>query len=96
MPEGSKKISRQERRRRVRDRGKVDQQDEFNRVLWKVLEINGGSIQVPVDDLKSVPVNAAITSRYDADTDSVIITAMLREVKQGPRLVIPEEKRIIA
>ena len=50
----------------------------FNRVLWKMLSTVGG-IEISANELINMPVNAALSAKYDAATDKFVVTPIVRQ-----------------
>jgi hypothetical protein len=85
--------AKQTRRREKQERQQVKQnlQAITNTVLWRIIDNNGGTMNIPKSVMNSVPANATLKTEYDPDTDSFVITA----VKPETELVLPEKKLIL-
>lgn len=70
-------------RRNLAKHGKENIQTALNNLLWKIVMQNGGQINVPVEDLKRVPVNAALQAKVDSATNNLVVVAALRPSKSG-------------
>ena len=59
--------------------GKRNPQHLLNTVLWKIIMQNGGAIKILCSELKKLPAGAAVQSKHNQATDSITLTAMVRE-----------------
>jgi hypothetical protein len=91
-----RKLSRQQKRKSSRDFKKnANQSVIISKTLWQLIKNNGGAISVPCGDLKEIPDTAAIRTKYDPETDSIIIQAgMAKEqpLKEVSNLVLPNKE----
>ena len=70
-------------RRRLARHGKENTQTALNNLLWKIVMQNGGQLNVPLEDLKTVPANAAWQATVDSATDNFVVVAGIRPSKSG-------------
>lgn len=63
--------------------GRENTQTALNNLLWKIVMQNGGTLNVPLDELKSVPVNAALSAKVDSITNKFVVVAGIRPNKNG-------------
>lgn len=63
--------------------GKENTQTALNNLLWKIIMQNGGTLNVPLEDLKQVPANAALQAKVDSATDKFVVVAGIRPSKSG-------------
>jgi len=85
-------IRRQQQRLQAQT-GKANMQTALNNFLWKVVMNNGGVVNMPVLELKQVPLNAAIRAKFDSISNSLIIYATLN--KDKPNIITPNDGLIL-
>ena len=70
-------------KRQIAQTGKENTQTALNNLLWKIVMQNGGQLNVPLEDLKKVPANAALQATVDSATDNFVMVAGIRPSKSG-------------
>lgn len=85
--------AKQQRRHEKQQRQQVKQnlQAITNTVLWRIIDNNGGVMNIPKQVMNTVPMNATLKTEFDPESDCFVITA----VKPETELVLPEKKLII-
>lgn len=74
---------RQLKKRLMARHGKENTQTALNNLLWKIVMQNGGTLNVPIEELKGVPDNAALQATVDSATNKFIVVAGIRPSKGG-------------
>ena len=85
--------AKQQRRNEKHQRQQVKQnlQAITNTVLWRIIDNNGGIMNIPRDTVNSVPGSATLKTEFDPKTNNFVITA----VKPKDGIVVPEKKLIL-
>lgn len=85
--------AKQQRRqaKQQRQQVKLELQAMTNAVLWKIIDNNGGKMNISKADMDAVPPEATLKTLFDPDTNTFLLTA----VKPGPKVIVPEKKLII-
>jgi len=84
------KTAKQTRRAEKQQRQQVRQnlQALTNTVLWRIIDNNGGIMNIPKIVMDTVPANAKLNTEFDPGTNSFVITA----VKPESDIIQPEKK----
>ena len=62
-----------------------------NAVLWKIIDNNGGKMNITKADMDAVPDTATLTTLFDPATNTFVLTA----VNPEPKVIVPQKKLII-
>ncbi len=69
--------------------GKANMQTAMNNILWKIVDNNGGFLEVPCSELKATPPEAALQGGVVGE--NFVIRSMLRQ----PNIILPQNGLII-
>ena len=85
----AKQVRRQEKH--DRQQVKQDLQAMTNAVLWKIIDNNGGKMNISKADMDAVPVAAELKTLFDSATNTFVLTA----VNPEPKVIVPDKKIIL-